>query len=51
VGPFDPNPNRVDESEVSQWVAEGTLVHHGMVKDIATLLKSMHIFVPADVVS
>ncbi|MDP1592360.1 MAG: glycosyltransferase family 4 protein [Prosthecobacter sp.] len=45
VGPFDPNPNRVDESEVSQWVAEGTLVHHGMVKDIATLLKSMHIFV------
>lgn len=45
VGPFDPNPNRVDESEVSQWVAEGTLVHHGMVKDIATLLKSMHVFV------
>ncbi|HBJ83596.1 MAG TPA: hypothetical protein DDZ88_06950 [Verrucomicrobiales bacterium] len=45
VGPFDPNPNRVDESEVGQWVAEGTLVHHGMVKDVATLLKSMHIFV------
>jgi len=45
VGPFDPNPNRVAESEVRQWVAEGTLVHHGMVKDVATLLKKMHVFV------
>lgn len=45
VGPFDPNPNRVDEDEVRQWVAEGTLVHHGMVKDVASLLKTMHVFV------
>jgi len=45
VGPFDPNPNRVDESEVLGWVAEGTLVHHGMVKDVAALLKKMHVFV------
>jgi glycosyltransferase involved in cell wall biosynthesis len=45
VGPFDPNPNRVDESEVLEWVAEGTLVHHGMVKDVAALLKKMHVFV------
>lgn len=45
VGPFDPNPNRVDESEVRQWVAEGTLIHHGMVKDVAALLKTMHVFV------
>ncbi|MEZ5385767.1 MAG: glycosyltransferase family 4 protein [Prosthecobacter sp.] len=45
VGPFDPNPNRVDESEVAQWVAEGTLTHHGMVKDVASLLKTMHVFV------
>lgn len=45
VGPFDPNPNRVDETEVRQWVAEGTLVHHGMVKDVASLLKTMHVFV------
>lgn len=45
VGPFDPNPNRVDESEVHQWVAEGTLKHHGMVKDVAALLRAMHVFV------
>ncbi len=45
IGPFDPNPNRVDESEVHQWVAEGTLVHHGMVKDVSSLLKTMHVFV------
>ncbi len=45
VGPFDPNPNRVEEREVRQWVAEGTLVHHGMVKDVAALLKKMHVFV------
>ena len=45
VGPFDPNPNRVDESEVRQWVAEGTLTHHGMVRDVAPLLKTMHVFV------
>lgn len=45
VGPFDPNPNRVDEREVRQWVAEGTLVHHGMVKDVTSLLKNMHVFV------
>jgi glycosyltransferase involved in cell wall biosynthesis len=45
VGPFDPNPNRVDETEVNQWVAEGTLTHHGMVKDVAALLKTMHVFV------
>jgi len=45
VGPFDPNPNRVEESEVHQWVAEGTLIHHGMVRDVAALLKTMHVFV------
>lgn len=45
VGPFDPNPNRVEEHEVQQWVSEGTLIHHGMVKDVAALLKTMHIFV------
>lgn len=45
VGPFDPNPNRVEEAEVRRWVAEGTLVHHGMVKDVAGLLKKMHVFV------
>jgi len=45
VGPFDPNPNRVDENEVRQWVAEGTLVHHGMVKNVSALLKTMHVFV------
>ncbi|MBE7493509.1 MAG: glycosyltransferase family 4 protein [Verrucomicrobiaceae bacterium] len=44
IGPFDPNPNRVDESEVAQWVAEGTLTHHGMVRDVAGLLKTMHVF-------
>jgi glycosyltransferase involved in cell wall biosynthesis len=45
VGPFDPNPNRVDESDVQRWVAEGTLTHHGMVRDIAPLLQTMHVFV------
>lgn len=45
VGPFDPNPNRVDEADVKGWVEEGTLVHHGMVRDIAPLLKTMHVFV------
>jgi glycosyltransferase involved in cell wall biosynthesis len=44
IGPFDPNPNRVEESEVAQWVAEGTLKHHGMVKDVASLIQTMHIF-------
>jgi glycosyltransferase involved in cell wall biosynthesis len=44
IGPFDPNPNRVEESEVAQWVAEGTLTHHGMVKDVASLIQTMHIF-------
>lgn len=44
IGPFDPNPNRVGEGEVAEWVAEGTLTHHGMVRDVASLLKTMHIF-------
>ncbi len=44
VGPFDPNPNRVEESQVEQWVKEGTLTHHGMVRDVASLLKDMHVF-------
>jgi glycosyltransferase involved in cell wall biosynthesis len=44
VGPFDPNPNRVAESEVEQWVQEGTLTHHGMVRDIPALLKTMLVF-------
>jgi glycosyltransferase involved in cell wall biosynthesis len=44
VGPFDPNPNRVGEAEVDEWVKEGTLVHHGMVRDVAALLKTMHVF-------
>ncbi|TDU68079.1 glycosyltransferase involved in cell wall biosynthesis [Prosthecobacter fusiformis] len=44
VGPFDPNPNRVSEAEVEAWVKEGTLTHHGMVRDVAGLLKDMHVF-------
>ncbi len=44
VGPFDPNPNRVEESEVEQWVREGILKHHGMVRDIPPLLRTMHVF-------
>lgn len=45
VGPFDPNPNRVEESQVESWVKEGLLTHHGMVRDVAALLKKMHVFV------
>ena len=44
IGPFDPNPNRVEESEVAAWVADGTLTHHGMVRDVAALLQTMHVF-------
>lgn len=45
VGPFDPNPNRVDESSVEGWVKEGLMTHHGMVRDVAGILKGMHVFV------
>lgn len=45
VGPFDPNPNRVDEAQVEGWVKEGLLTYHGMVRDVAALLKKMHVFV------
>ena len=45
VGPFDPNPNRVTEEEVRGWVDEGILQHHGMVRDVASLLHTMHVFV------
>jgi glycosyltransferase involved in cell wall biosynthesis len=45
VGPLDPNPNRVEESQVEGWVKEGLLVHHGMVRDVAAILKKMHVFV------
>lgn len=44
VGPFDPNPNRVEEAWVEEWVKEGLLTHHGMVRDVASLLKTMHVF-------
>ena len=44
IGPFDPNPNRVSEEQVAGWVAEGLLTHHGMVRDVAGLLKDMHVF-------
>lgn len=45
VGPFDPNPNRVPESQVESWTREGLITHHGMVRDVAALLKTMHVFV------
>lgn len=45
IGPFDPNPNRVTEDEVKSWVKEGTLVHHGMVRDVASALRDKHVFV------
>ncbi len=45
IGPFDPNPNRVTEEEVRGWVNEGILQHHGMVRDVASLLHTMHVFV------
>ncbi len=51
VGPFDPSPNRITEEEVKTWVEEGTLQHHGMVRDVASLLKQMHVFVPPLAVS
>lgn len=44
VGPFDPNPNRVPEELVRQWVEEGLLTHHGMVRDVAGALREMHVF-------
>ena len=44
IGPFDPNPNRVSEEQVREWVDEGLLIHHGMVRDVAGKLKDMHIF-------
>ncbi len=45
IGPFDPNPDRIQESEVQSWVKEGLLTHHGMVRDVAALLGTMHVFV------
>jgi glycosyltransferase involved in cell wall biosynthesis len=45
VGPFDPSPDRITEEEVRGWVEEGTLTHHGMVRDVASLLKKMDVFV------
>lgn len=45
VGPFDPNPNRITEEEVDGWVREGILKHHGMVRDVGSLLKQMDVFV------
>jgi glycosyltransferase involved in cell wall biosynthesis len=45
IGPFDPNPNRVAEEQVAAWVKEGLLTHHGMVRDVAGILKDMHVFV------
>lgn len=45
VGPFDPNPNRITEEEVNGWVQEGLLTHHGMVRDVGSLLKQMDVFV------
>lgn len=45
IGPFDPNPNRITEEEVNGWVQEGILTHHGMVRDVGSLLKQMDVFV------
>jgi glycosyltransferase involved in cell wall biosynthesis len=44
VGPFDPNPNRITEEEVEGWVKGDVLSHHGMVRDVASLLGTMHVF-------
>jgi glycosyltransferase involved in cell wall biosynthesis len=44
VGPFDPNPNRVTEEQVAGWVQDGILTHHGMVRDVPSLLGTMHVF-------
>ncbi len=45
IGPFDPNPNRVTEQQVAGWVGEGLITHHGMVRDVGALLRTMHVFV------
>ena len=44
VGPFDPNPNRVSEEQVKEWVEEGLITHHGMVRDVPGVLRDMHVF-------
>ncbi|MDG2008394.1 MAG: glycosyltransferase family 4 protein [Candidatus Binatia bacterium] len=45
VGPFDPNPAGIDESEVSAWVQEGLLRYHGNQDDVRPFLENCSVYV------
>jgi glycosyltransferase involved in cell wall biosynthesis len=45
VGWIDPNPSGITEAELSGWIADGLIVHHGRVDDVRPHLAACHALV------
>ncbi|MCB0322748.1 MAG: glycosyltransferase family 4 protein [Bdellovibrionales bacterium] len=45
IGWIDDNPNAITQTELDQWIAEGTLVYHGKVDDVRPYLEHASIYV------
>ncbi len=45
VGGTDPNPDRISDAEVGQWVQDGKIVWHGHISDVRPNLEACHVYV------
>lgn len=45
VGPTDPSPNAIPESELEGWMKEGVLTYHGVEKDVRPSIAAASVYV------
>ncbi|MEY2935361.1 MAG: hypothetical protein RL033_6110 [Pseudomonadota bacterium] len=45
VGGLDENPESVSHAELQGWMAEGSVVYHGHLRDVRPVIASCHVFV------
>lgn len=45
VGRIDTNPNAIQENELTHWVEQGIINHHGYQKDVRPYIANSHVYV------
>ncbi|MGK0185355.1 MAG: glycosyltransferase involved in cell wall biosynthesis [Verrucomicrobiales bacterium] len=45
VGPSDPSPDGVSASEIESWSDGESVIYHGSIRDVCSVLQSCHVFV------
>jgi glycosyltransferase involved in cell wall biosynthesis len=45
VGPIDPNPSRIREQDLEDWISEGLIQFHGYLPEVNDRLAACHVYV------